>query len=142
MYTERLTENLCVVGTIDPVSQGATAVNSDIFSMALHRRALFALSIGANPTGVGVLIQENAAAAFTAGTATLLTLAGTAATVANTQFLFEVTASAMGAGAEFLRARVTPLGGAHLISLIAFADVERYGPGSDRSLGSVTIATT
>ena len=135
-YCERLSEQLAVVATIDPVSQGATGVTSDNFSMALHRRALFILSTGANPTGVGILIQEGTVN-WTAGTTTILSAAGTAVTAANSQWLFEVSAEAMGAGLTHLRAVVTPLGAAHLISLIALADVERYGPASDRDLASV-----
>lgn len=135
-FCERLTEQLAVVATIDPVSQGATAVTSDSFSMALHRRALFILSTGANPTGVAVAIQEGTVN-WTAGTATILSAAATAITAANSQWLYEVSAEAMGAGLTHLRAVLTPAGAAHLISLVALADVGRYHPASDRDLASV-----
>lgn len=135
-FCERLSEQLAVVATVDPVSQGATAVTSDAFSMALHRRALFILSTGANPTGVLVNIQEGTVN-FTAGTATILTRAATAVVGVNSQYLFEVSAEAMAAGMVNLRAQLTPSGAAHLISLVALADVERYHPASDRDLPTV-----
>lgn len=135
-FCERLSEQLAVVATVDPVSQGNTAVTSDAFSMSLHRRALFILSTGANPTGVLVNIQEGTVN-FTAGTATILTRAATAVIGVNSQYLFEVSGEAMAAGMVNLRAQLTPSGAAHLISLIALADVERYHPASDRDLATV-----
>ena len=136
-FCERLSEQLAVIATIDPVSQGNTAVACDVFGMALHRRALFILQTGANPTGVLVNIQENAASAFTAGTATILTRAAAAVVGVNSQYLFEVSAEAMAAGSQFLRAQITPSGAAHLVSMVVLADVERYHPASDRDLASV-----
>ena len=135
-FCERLSEQLAVVATVDPVSQGGTAVTSDNFSMSLHRRALFILSTGANPTGVLVNIQEGTVN-WTAGTATILTRAATAVVGVNSQYLFEVSGEAMAAGLTHLRAQLTPSGAAHLISLVALADVERYHPASDRDLATV-----
>jgi len=135
-FCERLSEQLAVVATVDPVSQGNTAVTSDNFSMSLHRRALFILSTGANPTGVLVNIQEGTVN-FTAGTATILTRAATAVVGVNSQYLFEVSGEAMAAGLTHLRAQLTPSGAAHLISLVCLADVERYYPASDRDLATV-----
>jgi len=136
-FCERLSEQLAVVATIDPVTQGATAVQCDVFSMALHRRALFILSTGGCPTGILVNIQENTASAFTTGTATLLTRAATAANAANSQYLFEVSAEAMSDGFTWLRAEITPSGATHLVSMVVLADVGRYHPESDRDLASV-----
>ena len=136
-YCERLSEQLAIVATIDPVSQGAAMVACDIFAMTNHRRALFVLSTGANPTGILVNIQENAAAAFTAGTATLLTRAATAVVGVNSQYLFEVSAGAMGHGMQYLRAQITPSGVAHLVSMVVFADVDRYKPASQFDLATV-----
>ena len=136
-FCERLSEQLGIVATVDPMSQGATMVASDIIAMSLHRRALFILSTGANPTGVLVNIQENTALAFTAGTATILTRAATAVVGVNSQYLFEVSAEAMGANMQYLRAQLTPSGAAHLISMVVLADVERYHPASDRDLATV-----
>jgi len=138
MYTERLSEQLCVIATIDPIALTATAAhNSDVFSMQLHRRALFILKTGAVLGGVTVLIQENAASAFSAGTATLLTGAATAITAINSQYLFEVSASALGAGAIWLRGRVQGGVVGDVFDMTVLADVERYSPASDRNLASV-----
>lgn len=134
-FCERLSEQLAVVATIDPVSQGATAITSDAFSMALHRRALFILQtgLGAATTGMAVAIQENTFAGFTGTTGTLTIIAATAAAVIldDSQYLFEVSAEAMAAGFTHLRAVVTPVGAANLISMVVLADVERYHPATD-----------
>lgn len=137
-FCERLSEQLALVATVDPVSQGNTAVTSDAFSMSLHRRALFILSTGANPTGVLVNIQEGTVN-FTAGTATILTRAATAVVGINSQYLFEVSGEAMADGMVNLRAQLTPSGAAHLISLVCLADVERYHPGSDQPPSLATV---
>ena len=136
-FCERLSEQLAVVATIDPQAGGTGALTTDVFSMAMHRRALFILSTGAGTAGCAVAIQEAAGTAFTAGTATILAAAATAVGVtANTQNLFEVSAEAMGAGLTALRGVFTSVG-ADLISVVVLADVERYHPASDRDLATV-----
>ena len=116
---------------------GTGALTTDVFSMAMHRRALFILSTGAGTAGCAVAIQEAAGTAFTAGTATILAAAATTVGVtANTQNLFEVSAEAMGAGLTALRGVFTSVG-ADLISVVVLADVERYHPASDRDLATV-----
>ena len=134
-FCERLSEQLAVVATIDPQAGATGAVTSDVISMVNHRRALFILSRGAGVAGTLVQIQE-ANAGFTAGTAVILTRAATACAAANSQYLFEVTAEALGAGLTALRAVVTSIG-TDLISLVALADVIRYHPASDYDLASV-----
>ena len=134
-FCERLSEQLAVVATIDPQAAASGALTSDNFSMSLHRRALFILSIGAGTAGNLVAIQEGTVN-WTAGTATILTRAVTAVATANSQFLFEVSAEAMAAGLTHLRAVITSVG-ADLLSLVVLADVERYHPASDRDLASV-----
>ena len=137
-FCERLSEQLAVIATIDPIAITASgSATSDVFSMALHRRALFILKTGAVLGGVTVLIQENAASAFTAGTGTLLTGAATAVTAAASQYLFEVSAEAMSDGFIWLRAQVAGLVIGDVIDMTVLADVERYHPASDRDLASV-----
>ena len=138
-FCERLSEQLGVVATIDPESIATTAEDSDIFSMQLHRRALFILSTGAtvNTPGILVQIREGLDAAMTATTAAILSAAATAVTATDSQFLFEVSAEAMQAGYTYLNGRVTPGAGATLVSMVVLADVERYHPASDRDLASV-----
>ena len=124
-FCERLTEQLAIVATVDPVNGLSAATVSDVFSMSLHRRAMFILQTGAT-VGTGILcnIQENPAAAFTAGTATI------------SQYLFEVSGEAMGLNMQYLRGQFTPTG-ATILSAVVLADVERYHPASDRDLASV-----
>jgi hypothetical protein len=141
-YCERLSEQLGVVATIDPVVVTGTVAVSDIFSMAMHRRALFILQTEAAFAQAVVLIQENVAQAFTAATATLLTGAATTVTANASQYLYEVSAEAMTAGFTWLRASLTGITPNDIISMVVLADVERYHPASDRDLNTVTIQAT
>ena len=138
-FCERLSEQLGVVATIDPGDISGAAQNSDIFSMQLHRRALFILSTGATVQAPGILVQirEAADAAATATTAVILTALATAVTATDSQFLFEVSAEAMAAGYTYLVGTVDAAAGATLASMVVLADVERYHPASDRDLASV-----
>ena len=140
-FCERLSEQLAVVATIDPFAVAASVATSDIFSMALHRRALFILQTGATFVAGTVLIQEGALVAMTAGTtATILTGAATAITAAASQYLFEVSGEAMAAGNSFLRASIAGLTNTNVISMVVLADVERYHPGTDHDLATVVVA--
>ena len=134
-FCERLSEQLAIVATIDPVAGATGAVTTDVVAMGMHRRAMFILMRGAGVQGITCAIQE-ANAAFTAGTATILTRAATAADVAAEQHIFEVSAEAMGAGLTALRGVFTSVG-TDLYAVLVLADVERYHPGSDQNLGSV-----
>jgi len=138
-FCERLSEQLAVVATIDPGDISGAAQDSDIFSMQLHRRALFILSTGATVNAPGILVQirEGLDAAMTATTAAILSAAATAVTATDSQFLFEVSAEAMQAGYTYLSGRVDAGAGATLASMVVLADVERYHPASDRDLASV-----
>jgi len=136
-FCERLSEQLAVVATIDPVAAATAAAATDIFSMSLHRRTLFILQTGAT-VGTGILcnIQEGPTAAMTGGTAAILTLAATACTAVASQYLFEVSGEAMGLNMQYLRGAFDPAG-ASIYAVVALADVERYHPASDRDLASV-----
>ena len=136
-FCERLSEQLAVVATIDPVTGATAAAATDIFSMSLHRRALFILQTGAT-VGTGILcnIQEGPTAAMTAGTAAILTLAATACNAVASQYLFEVSGEAMGLNMQYLRGTFDPTG-ASIYAVVVLADVERYHPASDRDLATV-----
>ena len=141
-FCERLSEQLALVATIDPADISGAAQNSDIFSMQLHRRALFILSTGATVNAPGILVQirEAVDAAATATTAVILSATAAAVTATDEQFLFEVSAEAMADLHTYLVGTVDAGAGATLASMVVLADVERYHPGSDQNLGSVTIA--
>jgi len=132
-FCERLSEQLAVIATIDPGSYSATAVDTDIFSMSLHRRALFVLQTGATvqAPGMDVAIREGADLAMTATTANILVRAAVDCAAVDSQYLFEVSAEAMAAGYTYLSGRVTPAAGATLISMVVLADCERYHPATD-----------
>ena len=134
-FCERLSEQLGVVATIDPQAGATGAVTSDVIAMAMHRRALFIMMRGAGTAGQTVDIQE-ANAGFTAGTATILTRTTAACSATLSQYLFEVSAEAMGAGLTALRAVVTS-SATDIYALVCLADVERYHPASDRDLATV-----
>ena len=135
-FNERLTEQLAVVATIDPVAAATAAAATDIFSMSLHRRALFILQTGAT-VGTGILcnIQEGPVVGMT-GSAAILTLAATACTAVASQYLFEVSGEAMGLNMQYLRGPFDPTG-ASIYAVVVLADVERYHPASDRDLATV-----
>ena len=138
-YCERLSEQLAIVATIDPIVVTGTVAVSDAFIMTNHRRALFILMTEAAFASATVLIQDNPAAAFTAGTATLLT--GTTGTVVGnaSQYLYEVSAAALTAGSTWLRASLTGITPNDIISMVVLADVDRYKPASQYDLASVDV---
>jgi len=135
-FCERLSEQLAVVGTIDPTATLAALGSVDQIDMSLHRRCLFVLMVGATNVGPGILVnvQEGTVAAPAAAVILTRAAADTAATAS--QYVFEVSAEAMGAGYTHLRFDITP-SGASTVAVLALADVERYSPGSDRDLASV-----
>ena len=141
-FCERLSEQLAIVATIDPIAiVGATTASAPVFSMAMHRRALFILQTGAVFGAATVLIQEGAAVGMTAGTtATILTGALTAITAVASQYLFEVSGEAMADGMTFLRASLAGCTPTDVLSMVVLADVERYHPGSDQNLATTVIA--
>lgn len=137
-YCERLSEQLAVVATIDPITMTATAsATSDVFSMEMHRRALFIFKTGPVLGAVSVLIQENVASAFTAGTGTLLSATTAAVTAIASQYLFEVSAAALSSGFTWLRAVIVGPVIGDCLDMTVLADVERYHPASDRDLPTV-----
>jgi len=138
-FCERLSEQLAIVAVVNPVAATGTAiVTAPVFSMALHRRALFILQTGAVFTDATVLIQEGPVIGMT-GSATILTGAATAITAINSQYLFEVSGEAMAAGNAWLRASLV-VTATEVMSMIVIADVERYHPGTDNDLATVVLA--
>ncbi len=138
-FCERLSEQLAVVATVDPISIATTAVSTDVVAMGMHRRALFILSTGAavQAPGMDVNIIEGLDAACTATTAVILTRAAADCAAVASQYLFEVSGEAMADGYTYLRAELDPAAGATLVSVVVLADVDRYHPASDRDLASV-----
>ena len=142
-FCERLSEQLAVVGTIDPVSQGAALISTDVVNMALHRRCMFTLLLGAAPDAAGVLVNIQEGTVAVPNSAVILTSAGVDVDVANWCYIWEVSAEAMADTYTVLRGDFTPLGaGPTLMSVLVQADVERYHPGSDSNIAGTTIMGT
>jgi hypothetical protein len=138
-YCERLSEQLAIVATIDPVALVGTTTTSDVFIMTNHRRALFILQTGAAFASATVLIQENNLAAFAGTTATLLTGLTTTVTDAASQYLYEVSAAALDHGYQWLRCHIQGANITDPISMVVLADVDRYKPASQYDLASVDV---
>lgn len=142
-YNQALSERLALISTLDPVSQGAATVTSDVIDMKNFRRVLFVLSVGAmtlngtlDMTIKGDTASNGAFATTITGKAiTQLTEAGADG---NKQVLVEVTAEEVAAqGFRYIRASLVAAVAASLISLVAFGEHLRYSDAADHDLSSV-----
>jgi hypothetical protein len=140
IFTERLSQSLAVVGTIDPASYNAQT-NSDGVDMRLFRRVMFVISAGAigNNTVTAVIKGGNDNSTF----ATTLTGKSLSANTFsgsgdnNSQAIIEVMAEECATqDVRYIRLELTPSGAAHL-SAVALAGVARYEPAVDYDLASV-----
>jgi len=140
IFTERLSQALAIVGTIDPASYSAQT-NSDAVDMRLFRRCLFAVAagaIGANTVAVVVKGGTDGSTFPTTLTGKTLTAGTFSGTVDNnTQALIEVDDQECAAqDVRYIRVELTPSGAA-LLAVIVLAGVARYEPASDYDLASV-----
>jgi hypothetical protein len=140
IFTERLSQSLAVVGTIDPASYNAQT-NSDGVDMRLFRRVMFVISAGAigNHTVAAVIKGGNDNSTF----ATTLTGKSLSASTFsgsgdnNSQAIIEVMAEECATqDVRYIRLELTPSGAAHL-SAVVLAGVARYEPAVDYDLASV-----
>ena len=142
-FCERLSEQLSVVGTIDPISQGAVLISTDVVDMTNRRRCLFTLLIGTAVDAAGVLVNIQEGTVAVPNSAVILTSAGVDVDVASWCYVWEVSAEAMADTYTVLRGDFTPLGaGPTLLSVLVQADVVRYHPASDYNLVGTTIMGT
>lgn len=139
-YTERLSESLAVIATIDPASH-STAQNSDGIDMRLFRRVIFILTAGAiGANTIDALIKggnDNStfATSLTGKTFSSGTFSGSVDN--NKQGIIEVTAEECAAqDVRYIRMEATPSGAA-IFGVVALAGVARYEPSSDYDLASV-----
>lgn len=138
-FTERLSEQLVVVGTVDPCTQGAGLTSTDEIDMTHHRRCLFTLLTGDTVDAVLCEIQEGVAGM--AAAAVILTRAGVDTDTADSQYIFEVSAEAMAYACTHLRGDFTPAGNT-LMAVLVQADANRYhGEIGDTLATVVAIAT-
>lgn len=142
-YNQALTERLAIVSTLDPVSQSAATVTSDVVDMKQFRRVIFILSLGAMTTNstVDMTIKGDTASngsfatTITGKAITQLTEAGSDG---NKQVAVEVTAEEVAAqGYRYIRAAVVVGTAASLISLVGLGEFMRYSNASASDLSSV-----
>jgi hypothetical protein len=139
-FTERLSEGLAIIATIDPASH-STAQNSDGIDMRLFRRVIFVVAagaIGANTlTAVIKGGNDNSTFATTLTGKTFSSGVFSGSVDNNTQGIIEVTAEECAAqDVRYIRMEATPSGAA-IFGVVALAGVARYEPASDYDLASV-----
>lgn len=139
---EKMTERLALVSTLDPVSQSATTVTSDVINMKLVKKVLFILSTGV--LGSSATVDLAIKGDTTSGGSFTTTITGKSITQLvkasndNNQVMVEVSAAEVAAqGFSFIRASVTVGTAASLISLVALADGLTYTMPSENDLASV-----
>jgi hypothetical protein len=147
MSFERLSEQLAIVGTIDPVAATATGTAAtDIFNMENHHEVMFVLmfnTVTPNGATIDFAVQEGTgttAGTFNTVTAVAAAVQGTGANADDDQWVVTVRGEDMTPGYSYLRGFVT-LGGTVTTveySVVALADRARYKPANVGDLASVT----
>lgn len=141
--TERLSERLAVVATIDPDAYGTGAQTTDIIDMAKIRRVLFVVMAGtiASTGKLDFVVYGSAASnmatpgALTGKAITQLTEAGTDS---DKQAIVEVTSEEVAAqGYRYIRGTMTLTTAGADAGVIALAGDITYRPASDYDLSSV-----
>lgn len=140
IFTERLSQALAVVGTIDPASYNAQT-NSDGVDMRLFRRVIFVIQAGVignhSVTAVVKGGNDNSTFATTLTNKTLSASTFSGSGDNNSQAIIEVMAEECAAqDVRYIRLELTPTGSV-LLSAVALAGVARYEPASDYDLASV-----
>ncbi len=141
MYTERLSEKLALVATVDPDSYSANTYYTDDIDVRLFRRVMFVVAVGDMATGATVdfSVVEGASASPTtamspAKAITQLTKAGTDN---DKQAIVEVMAEECAVGTRYIRGKLVTATDASDVCVIALADVGRYKPENGYDLASV-----
>lgn len=142
--TERLSQRLAIMGTIDPQSASAGDYETDAVDMRLFRRALFVLLVGAIATNgtLNARLQGsvNGSTGWTNISGKAIAELNDTGTDDNKQALIEITdAELANASALFryVRLQVTTATAASLIAAAAIGGDPRYHPASDFDLSSV-----
>lgn len=138
-------DNIAVLGTIDPVSQGAGATSTDVVDMQLFEKVLFVLIVGA--LGASATVDFDIKADSTSGgsfstsvTGKAITQLTKAGTDDNKQVLVEVDANALRAqdsGFRYIKGTATVGTAASLIACTVLGFGCSYPPASQYNLASV-----
>lgn len=141
MFTERLSEKLAIVATIDPASKTANTYYTDDIDMKYWRRVIFILTLGAMTTNstVDFSVVEGASASPTTAMSPAkgITQLTAASTDDNKQVVVEVAVEELAAGSRYIRGKLVVGTAATIVGVIALADVGRYKPESAFDLASV-----
>lgn len=142
-YTERLSEQLAIVGTVDPDANTAGTASTDVIDMKLHRRVLFIVmagELGSSGTLDFSVKGDTAsngsfATTITGKAITQMTQAGTDA---DKQAMVEVTAEEVAQqNLRYIRGDLVTATATSDSAVIALADSSRYTPGASLDLASV-----
>lgn len=139
-YTERLSEQLAIVGTIDPGAYTEAAYSTDTVDMRYHRRALFIVmagTLGSSAT-LDFKVQESADDSnwsdLTGKSITQLTQAGTDS---DKQAIVEVAAEEITSTKRYIKGVMTVGTATSDCGVIVLADCTRYNPANAYDLSSV-----
>jgi hypothetical protein len=146
--TAQISEQLAVVGVIDPDAYAANTYLTGAIDMSEYRKVMFIVQVGTLGTSATIdfTIQESATSGGTYtdvggdGTAThaiaQVTQAGT--DQSDTQHIIEIDASEMGAGMRYLKGELVVGTAASDAAVLAVAAPTRYQPVAH--MDSVTVA--
>lgn len=133
-YTEKLSQQLNVIGAYYPASIGASTVLTGAIDLAKHRRVLFLIITGV--LGSSATVDFKITQAATSG-GTYSDISGKAITQLvkasndNNIALVEVAAEELSAGKEFIKGSITVGTAASILCVIALAASDRYSPSAD-----------
>lgn len=142
-YNEALSEQLAIIGTIDPDATAASTVSTDVIDMKHYRRVLFIVLAGELGSSATVDFEVNGdtasngsfATAITGKAITQLTQAGTDS---DKQVLVEVTAEEVAAqGFRYIRGDLTVGTATSDMAVVVLGSFLRYSDASQYDLASV-----
>lgn len=144
MYSERLSEQLAVVGTIDPDAYTAATYTTDEIEVKHFRRILFVVMAGALGTSATLDFSVKGGATSNAGshsttvTGKSITQLTQAGSDSDKQVLVEVTAEECAAqGLNFIEGSMVVGTATSDAGVLVVADNLRYSTGADYDLSTV-----
>jgi len=141
--TQRLSENVAVVATIDPDAYSAAAYNSDAVDMANMDRVMFIVQVGtmASTSTVDFKLQGDTASGFSSPvdlTGKAITQLTEAGADSDKQAIVEVTGDeVLAQGLRYVRGVMTVATAASDAGVIALGQSLRYQPAENFDLASV-----
>ena len=143
--SERASETIAVIGTIDPQKiTAAGSVTGDVIDAKLFSHVMFVAMVGDVSSCSGDVtfkLYEGASATATKVTTTVKTSkhSGTSTGDNNYQWVFDYNTSNMGSN-RYLKPVMTYAGGTGVyVGMAALGFKPRYHPASDNDLSSVTV---